>query len=417
MTKPWRVKSQVDPLREGQGTDWGTDLRTGNHMPLTSRLFASFCLLTALSCAADASQASKTSRGGGAGSGSSSTVPAAGAANSSNPNNTNPSLGTLVPVAGSLATTAPGTAADGGANTCARGMQIADPVTPTVWLIVDGSSSMNMNFDAGRSRWQTLRSTLMDPGGVVDSLQAAVRFGMVIYSGGSSDPAECVQLVTVNPALNNLQTLSAQYPMQPLGMGTPTDKALDHVVKDLPVVNGPMLDTKSGPIYVVLATDGQPNDNCGGGGIIGIGGGGGGNVEQRVIDITTNGTKMGMQMFVISLAGDDMRLQNHLSQVAAATASKTPPYVPSTQNDLIAAFRKIVGGATCQVALDGMVKPGAECTGNVRLNTTELKCNDADGWKLSDPRTVQLTGAACMSFLSSQSVIFADFPCEAFAPQ
>jgi hypothetical protein len=375
-------------------------------------------VLRTLSCSSEAPTTAKTSRGGGAGSGPIGTGPtsakpangAAGAADSSNPN-----LGIVVPVAGSLATKPLGSAAGSGAATCARGMQITDPVTPTVWLIVDGSSSMNMNFDAGRSRWQTLRSTLMDPGGVVDSLQGAVRFGMVIYSGGSSDPTQCVQLVTVNPALNNLQMLSTQYPMQPLGMGTPTDKALDHVVKDLPVVSGPMLDTRTGPVFVVLATDGQPNDNCGGGGI--LGGLGGGDVEQRVVDITTMGTKMGMQMFVISLAGDDMRLQNHLSQVAAATASKTAPYVPATQNDLIAAFRKIVGGATCQVSLDGMVKQGAECTGNVRLNTTELKCNDTDGWKLLDPRTVQLTGTACMSFLASQSVIFADFPCESFTPQ
>ena len=74
-----------------------------------------------------------------------------------------------------------------GGDTCAKGVANATPVTPTIWLIVDGSSSMEMPFAAGASRWTTLRATLMDKGGVVDSLQAAARIGMVIYSGDSGD--------------------------------------------------------------------------------------------------------------------------------------------------------------------------------------------------------------------------------------
>ena len=252
----------------------------------------------------------------------------------------------------------------------------------------------------------------MDPGGVVDSLQAKVRFGLVIYAGG--DGAECVQLVTVQPELNNLPALSATYPMDPVGMGTPTDKALEYVVNNLPVLNTGMLDTTSGPIYVVLATDGSPNDMCGGGGI--FGGGGGGDVEQRVVDVTRQGTENGMQMFVISLAGDDTRLQSHLEVVAAATASKTPPYAPSTRGDLIAAFENVIGGASCLVSLDGTVEAGKECTGSVRVNSVPLECNQTDGWSLFDPSTVQLTGMACTMFLQQTSMVVADFPCEVFSP-
>jgi hypothetical protein len=303
----------------------------------------------------------------------------------------------------------------GDGNTCAQGRQTTSPVIPTIWLIVDGSSSMTTMFAAGSSRWQTLRSTLMDTGGVVDSLQAVASFGMVIYSGGASDPTQCVQLVTVAPALNNLSALSAQYPMAPLGMGTPTHKALNHVVTDLPVLNQAQLDAKTQPVYVVLATDGQPNDNCGGG----LGGAGtltGTSVEQQVIDITTKGTQMGMNMFVISLAGSDQSLQKHLEMVAAATQTKTPPYVPSTKDDLVAAFRKIVGSASCQVALDGMVDKGQECSGTVQLNGVSLACNVADGWELTDAHTVQLTGTACDKFLSMDSQVDATFPCEIFTP-
>lgn len=295
-------------------------------------------------------------------------------------------------------------------DSCATGMQSTSPVTPTVWLVVDGSSSMNQNFE-GSSRWLTLRGTLMDPGGVVDSLQAKVRFGLVIYAGGGG--AECVQLLTVDPELNNLTQLASQYPMDPVSMGTPTDKALEYVVNNLPVLNTGMLDATAGPIYVVLATDGSPNDMCGGGGIFG---GQPGGVEQRVVDVTTQGTDNGMQMFVISLAGDDTRLQSHLEQVAAATASKTPPYVPSTRDDLIAAFESVLGNASCLVSLDGTVETGKECSGSVQLNSVALECNQPDGWSLFDPSTVQLTGTACSMFLQQTSMVVADFPCEVFSP-
>ncbi|MET0390307.1 MAG: vWA domain-containing protein, partial [Polyangiales bacterium] len=202
-------------------------------------------------------------------------------------------------------------------------------------------------------------------------------------------------------------------PTMPLGMGTPTDKALESVVNNLPVLNDGMLDQRQGPVYVVLATDGAPNDNCEGGR-----GGRGNNaaVEQRVIDITAEGTRNGMQMFVISLAGDDMDLSQHLAQVADATSSRTPPYAPSTQDDLIAAFEAIVGSASCQVALNGQVTLGQECEGKVQLNGVALECNKENGWQLNDDHTVQLNGTACTQFLGTASMVVASFPCDVFTP-
>lgn len=167
------------------------------------------------------------------------------------------------------------------------------------------------------------------------------------------------------------------------------------------------------PVYVVLATDGEPNDNCSGDG--------GGmaddeTVRQRVVDVVTRGTAAGMQMFVVSLAGGDGDLQSHLEQVAMATASKTPPFVPGTQAELISTFEAIVGGASCRISLDGTVTEGKECTGTVTLNGQELACNADDGFTVPDPRTIQLTGTACTGFLSSQSLVHASFPCSAFSP-
>jgi hypothetical protein len=300
----------------------------------------------------------------------------------------------------------------GGGNTCAEGTANATPVTPTVWLVVDGSSSMNQQFEAAGTRWDTLRSTLMNPGGVVESLQSVARLGMVIYSGGGLLSGECVELVTVEPALDNHAMIDAQYPQDPIGTGTPTDRALDYVVTNLPVGNTGTStpDEPVEPVYVVLATDGAPNDACGS--LFGDTTG----VEQLVIDVTARGTQMGMEMFIISLAGGDAALQSHLQDVAAATSQQLPPFVPGTQAELVATFRDIVGGATCQVALDGMVTPGQQCRGEVLLNGSPLNCDSDNGWRMSDPRTVQLTGEACTAFQADPSQVHARFPCGAFSP-
>jgi hypothetical protein len=342
-------------------------------------------------------------------------APAAGPNNSQDP-------GVLL-IAGSSAPAANGGTAKLPEGTCANGSAGTTPVTPTIWLVVDGSSSMTAPFGTS-DRWQTLRATLMDPGGVVDSLQAVAKFGLVIYSGNRGGGGgevmgttgdECVKLVTVQPALNNHAAILAMYPADPIGSGTPTDKALDHVVTTLPVSNqmmGP--DEMSSPIYVVLATDGSPNDNCGGGG---FGFGGGGDVEQRVIDVTTKGTENGMLMYVISLAGDDAMLQAHLEQVAAATASQTPPFVPATQQELVQTFLNIVGSASCQIELNGKVETGKECAGSVSLNGTALECASDNGWRLIDADTFTLTGSACENFTKQASTVFASFPCDVFVPE
>lgn len=358
------------------------------------------------------------------------------------------------PGAGTAGGAAPLGGAAGSQGSCAQGTANAAPVTPTVWLVIDGSGSMDESFN-GPTRWEALRSALMDPGGLVDTLQSAARFGMVIYNGpenggsqcnaperinplclcftglepfccdaacgGSAppppaDPAQCANLVVVDPALDNFAVIDGAYPAQEIGGWTPTDRAIEHVVANLPVLNEQQLDTEGDPVYVILATDGAPNDNCAGSG---LGGGGSGfvpEVAQRVLDAVTAGAQRGMRMFVISLAGDDPQLGMHLAQVAQAGNTGQPPFAPSTKDDLVAALQQIIGGATCQITLDGTVQSGQHCAGEVTLNGFALECDAADGWHLLDDRTVQLTGSACESFLTTPSQVHADFPCGVFTP-
>jgi hypothetical protein len=339
---------------------------------------------------------------------------------------------------------ASGASGVGPGATCAQGLATTSPITPTVWLVVDGSGSMDEPFESS-TRWVALRAALMDPGGVVASLQAAVRFGLVLYDGPldgqltscfapenidpsclcfsgyepfccqagcGGPPAECANVMVVQPALSNHAALDAAFPGQPLGGSTPTDRALQRVVSEFSMLAPPQPDTRQGPVIVILATDGAPNDTC-----VGMLNVADLDVERRVLDVVGDGVQMGLRMFVISLAGADAELRNHLQQVAQLGSPGQPPFEPSTKGELVDALQNIVGGATCQVALDGTVAVGQECSGAVALNGESLSCNATDGWRLVDDHTLQLTGAACARFLASSSSVTARFPCGVFIPQ
>ena len=63
-----------------------------------------------------------------------------------------------------------------------------------------------------------------------------------------------------------------------------------------------------------------------------------------------------------------------------------------------------------------MVDMGQECQGDVQLNGQTIACNSDNGWRLTNPRTVQLTGSVCDMFRTSDSMVVAQFPCNVFSP-
>ena len=309
---------------------------------------------------------------------------------------------------------------------CAGQMLVTNRVVPTVWLVLDGSGSM-VELLGETSRWNALRSALMDPtDGVVKSLEADVSIGMVLYDGAtpgdiqqplpdggiamfSAPPATtCPRLVTVEPAMNNFMMLDSMFGATPLGGSTPTDKALEAVVSHLPDQTGQVLDGRINPIIVVLATDGAPNNLC--------------TLDFTMLDVAPNvinvvGTlaSNNVKTYVISLAGGDMLLTQHLEQVAAAGMTGKPPFLPNNKAELVQVFKDIIGPvAACDVALSGSVKIGNECMGTIKINGTPLTCNDANGWMLKDKSTITITGTACDDYRNNLSAVLeADFPCEA----
>jgi hypothetical protein len=123
---------------------------------------------------------------------------------------------------------------------CAQATVTASRMIPTVYLVIDGSSSMNAPFGGG-TRWSVLREALVGANGVVTRLESVVKFGMTIY--GNSNPMMCPMLVEVKPpALMNLAMMSGMYPQIAPGGGTPTGEALQGVVDGLPDFTQPTLD-------------------------------------------------------------------------------------------------------------------------------------------------------------------------------
>jgi hypothetical protein len=150
----------------------------------------------------------------------------------------------------------------------------------------------------------------------------------------------CPQIVEVKPAGGNAAAIDAKYPQVELGGSTPTDKAMNHVVDELIKLRGTR--GADNPQFILLATDGQPNDICMGGM------GGDGTTQQRnVVAAVDRAAAMGITTFVVSLATDPA-LQMHLDEVARHGDPKDPTahsYTPTNTPDLVMTLTKLLGTA------------------------------------------------------------------------
>ena len=346
----------------------------------------------------------------------------------------------------------------GGSDICASALVQTMKTMPTIMFVIDGSGSMCAPFGGG-TRWQALRSALLDPmRGLIYRLQGSVSFGATLYDGtidlflglggpaGAQNPpcaagyaatkamGSCPQLIEViPPKLNNAPAIDMVYPPTELGGSTPTDRAMTHVMDRLLSMvqqQGPDQKAQS-PMYVILATDGAPNDIC-----VGGVGGDGSAQRQGVIAAVDRGAAAGITTWVVSLAGGDPALQAHLDEVARHGDSKNPnaqTFNPMNPDDLIRTLAQLLGGAVgCHINLNGKVTQGQQCLGKVEMNGRPLPCceqsgagwncdqqpaNPPNGWRLSDDHSIELIGDACTNFLiGDDESLMATFPCEVFRP-
>ncbi len=298
-------------------------------------------------------------------------------------------------------------------DTCA-GVQVQlSLLSPLVMLLIDQSGSMSENF-GGQERWDAVEAALVGGSGVVPALEDEVFFGVALYtSNGGFAGGECPIIRSVTPALNNAGPIADLIGDNGPDGDTPTGESLVAVTDIIKAIPPDPLHPR-GANLIVLATDGEP-DTCAEP-----------NPQNGQADSIAGAQyafSNGVRVVVLSVGRDVS--EPHLQDLANAGAGlpvdgpdDAPFYVADDPAALLASFDEIVQGARgCVFALDGEVEPIEYASyGEVKLNGQVLAWDDPDGWRLLDSSTLELRGAACQTFLSSEEVTLdATFPCGAVA--
>ena len=334
--------------------------------------------------------------------------------------------------AGAVAGRSGGTTPPNDPNVCASASVSASRITPTVYLVLDGSGSMDAEFGSG-TRWTVLRDALIGPSGVVTKLESVVEFGSAIYS--NADPMSCPSMREVAPGLQNLRTIEQAFPTKEPGGGTPTGEALQKVVDSLPAFNpGPDTVGQTAPI-IILATDGEPN-GCASGTtcnwadwatcltqLLGSLASAPPTYDSTLAAVRAAKEK-NLPVWVVSLAEGLNAIPDlqRTANIGAGFAEDASPgatiYSPQNPDELTNTLVQLIGDVvTCDVALAGALEVERACEGTVQMNGQDLECNGAEGWKAVDPTHIQLQGEACARFKSDPTVMLdARFPCDVVRP-
>lgn len=308
-----------------------------------------------------------------------------------------------------------GSGGSGGDSGCPDVEVSLGRTTPTVVIVIDQSNSMDLPLepesDDMTSRWDALKSALLDTDGLIAPLEQAVRFGLVLYDNATPYFPECPDFVEIMPpTLNNFAAIEAVYGSAGTIPNTPTGAAITSVHEALQAF------PEEGPRYIVLATDGDP-DRCDA------------NLgqdyhdeesKQIAVSAVQAAFEDGIGTFVMSVGLGSVTL-SHLQQMANAgtgLASDADPgaryFETGSQNDLRQALSEIVGGiVTCTFEMDGEVRPELASSGTVVIDGEEIPMSDEDGWRLVSPTEIELVGPACDALKTGEHHISASFPCDA----
>jgi uncharacterized protein YegL len=295
-----------------------------------------------------------------------------------------------------------------GGEVCADVSITASRATPWVLFVIDRSSSMDQTYDGTVNRSQAIYSALMDPNdGVIAKLESVAYFGVVLFDG--TDP--CPNLIQVKAALNNYKAIDAVYKNAGLGMRTPTALALNAAYGMVPSKQQVLDNPGLGKQFVVLCTDGEPN-GCAGANM------GGADFEGPTTEVT-NAAAAGIKTYVVSVASGGPDYQNFLDNLAKIGNTGSAALSPATKDELTKQLNDIVGKEiSCAVELKTKkngegIKVSEACRGKVYLDSKEIECNGADGWKLTDETHIELQGKSCNSFKSNgKSILNGTFPCD-----
>jgi hypothetical protein len=283
------------------------------------------------------------------------------------------------------------------------------PTTPVVVLLLDQSGSMTAGF-GNTNRYDAMKQALVSAqSGVVASLQDRVYFGASLYtSNGGNAGGTCPVLTSVPPAMNNSAAITSLLDANGPAGDTPTGESITAVVAQLGALSDPAL--VAAPKVIVLATDGEP-DTCA---VPNPQSG-----QPEAIAAAQAAHAKDVRLFILSV-GNEVG-EPHQQAMANAGAGlpvdgsmgNAPYYNAQNPTELAQRFAQIVNGVRqCTFDLDGNVDPSSAGQGTVSLDGVPLTYGGADGWRLVDENTIELTGAACDTVLTDPNVsIAATFPC------
>jgi len=166
---------------------------------------------------------------------------------------------------------------------------------------------------------------------------------------------------------------------------------------DVPVQSddaGPLVD----PGYGIISDPTQPLDG--------------------IIDLGRDAAARGVKVFTLNMGDTNPEVVQAHQLIAAAGNTGVGPFTPQTAADLQTALQQVLTSSiSCDIALQGTVAAGQECTGTVTVDGHVVACDDPNGWKLKDPGTIEFVGTACTSLQANpQAAVKATFPCASFMP-
>jgi hypothetical protein len=309
-----------------------------------------------------------------------------------------------------------------------------DPVTPTVLLLIDRSGSMwDSSYGDSPTRWQAVYDALMNADGAVQPFASEVRFGLMTYTGESTGGL-CPSITSVAPALDNYDAIKEVYdaasPRPTFKAETPTGPGMRAAIGALAEV------TEEGPKYIVLVTDGEPDTcatpdpQCGQDeSIAAVQAAFAQNIPTLVIGISSDVGTAHLQDVANAGAGlpvraPDMQFMYNCINPGYATMSATyaatgetpgnaPVHEPADRAEIAATIGSFIRGVHgCSYTLNAEVDLSKAGQGRVVLDSELLMYEDANGWRMLDSRTLEVTGAACDRVLSDASELAISFPCD-----
>ena len=294
----------------------------------------------------------------------------------------------------------------------------ATPITPSIQLLIDRSSSMTENFDndsppaPGPYKFPTVKEALVGTQGVVTQLEGSVFFGATLFTAFKS---ACPSLQATPRAKNNRAAIATLINNNPPRLRsdadpgfTPTPLGINAVVADFMAHPAP----EGSPPVIVLATDGQPNECTTTS-----------EREAESVAAAKNAFDKGIRLYIlgVSFGADDEEHQHerdHLQAMANAGQGVQPgqpnatPYFATNPSELAAAFQQIIGSVvSCDLKISGQVDPADGPNGQLTLNGTSLTYGT--DWVVDpDGLTIHLLGNACTLLKSSPNPTLAGtFPC------